>query len=143
MSWEPAPPIAPELVEAPYPFQALVGFRVTGWGEDRARVELADLAAVENRHGIPHGGALAALLDTAMGYAGSYTGAAGDKRLAMTLSMTVNYLGVARGGALIAEGRRTGGGRSTFFAEARLSDGQGTLLATATGVFRYRKGAQA
>ncbi|SIN99624.1 PaaI family thioesterase [Vannielia litorea] len=138
MSWPPAPAIAPELAEPPYPFQALMGFQVTGWGEGCARVELEPLDAVENRHGIPHGGALSVLLDTAMGYAGSYTGDAGNRLMSMTLSMTVNFQGQARGTRLVAEGRKTGGGRKTFFAEARLTDEHGTLVATATGVFRYR-----
>ena len=138
MSWPPAPPIAPELVEPAYPFQARLGFEVTGWGEGAARVELGDLAAVENRHGIPHGGALSVLLDTVMGYAGSFTGDPGEKRMSMTLSMTVNFQGQARGTRLIAEGRRTGGGRRSFFAEGRVEDELGTLIATGTGVFRYR-----
>ncbi|MBY6047818.1 PaaI family thioesterase [Vannielia litorea] len=138
MSWPPAPPIPPELLELPYPFQSLMGFEITGWGEGCSRVELAPLDAVENRHGIPHGGAISVLLDTAMGYAGSYTGDAGEKRMAMTLSMTVNFQGQAQGTRLISEGRKTGGGRKTFFAEARLCDEHGNLVATATGVFRYR-----
>jgi len=56
----------------------------------------------------------------------------------MTLSMTVNFLAPPQGGTLIAEGRRTGGGRKTFFTEGAARDETGLLLATATGVFRYR-----
>ncbi|MCO6381555.1 PaaI family thioesterase [Oceanicola sp. 502str15] len=138
MIWPQVPAIAPELIEPPYPFQSLMGFAITGWGEGCSRVELSPLDPVENRHGIPHGGALSVLLDTAMGYAGSFTGDPGEKRMAMTLSMTVNFQGQGQGTRLIAEGRKTGGGRKTFFAEARLTDEQGTLVATATGVLRYR-----
>jgi len=32
----------------------------------------------------------------------------------------------------------TGGGRRPYFAEATVHDDTGTLIATATGVFRYR-----
>lgn len=56
----------------------------------------------------------------------------------MTLSMTTNFLSQAKGDLLIAEGFRTGGGRKTFFARAQITDNTGELIATATGVFRYR-----
>ena len=59
-------------------------------------------------------------------------------RLAMTLSLNINYLGQARSGTLIAEGSRTGGGRKTFFADGKITDDKGTVVATGTGVFRYR-----
>ena len=47
-------------------------------------------------------------------------------------------MSVAKGTRLIASGKRTGGGAKTFFAEGRITDDEGTLVATATGVFRYR-----
>ena len=91
-----------------------------------------------NRYGIAHGGVHAVMLDTVMGYCGCYTGDRDDPKLAMTLSLNVNYIGQAKGNVLIAEGRRTGGGRKTFFAEATIMDELGTKVATGTGVFRYR-----
>ena len=39
---------------------------------------------------------------------------------------------------MIGEGRVTGGGRKTFFAEGTVRDELGTLIAKGTGVFRYR-----
>jgi acyl-coenzyme A thioesterase PaaI-like protein len=56
----------------------------------------------------------------------------------MTLSLNVNYLGVATDEAVIATGRKTGGGRKTAFAAGELHDSTGALVATATAVFRYR-----
>ena len=50
----------------------------------------------------------------------------------------MNYVGQAQGSRLIAEGRRIGGGRKTYFAEGRLTDDLGNLVATASGTFRYR-----
>jgi uncharacterized protein (TIGR00369 family) len=128
----------PDLREGPYPFQRLVGFTLTAWSDGFARIELPLAEAHMNRQGLPHGGLHATLLDTAMGYAGCYTGDAADRRLALTLSLTVNYLGQARGGPLRAEGRVTGGGRRTYFAEGTVRDGDGTPVASATGVFRLR-----
>ena len=56
----------------------------------------------------------------------------------MTLSMTTNFLSRPTGTMLIGEGRRTGGGRSTFFAEGTITDDAGTEVARGSGVFRYR-----
>jgi uncharacterized protein (TIGR00369 family) len=116
----------PDLREGPYPFQRLVGFTLTAWSDGFARIELPLAEAHMNRQGLPHGGLHATLLDTAMGYAGCYTGDAADRRLALTLSLTVNYLGQARSG------------RRTYFAEGTVRDGDGTPVASATGVFRLR-----
>ncbi len=134
------PGVDPALIEATHGFRDLVGYRLVGWAEGYARVEL-DLGDQHmNRYGIVHGGLHGVLMDTAMGFSGSYTGDPDRRQLVMTLSMTVNFLAPATGRTLIAEGRRTGGGRSSFFAEATVHDDTGALLATATGVFRYRKG---
>lgn len=128
----------PKLKEDPYPFQAHVGFEITEWSEGYCRVEQPMVPHIGNRYGIPHGGVHATLLDTAMGYAICFTGDPDDRQLAMTLNLNVQYLGVAKGQRLIAEGRRTGGGRSTVFAEGEIKDENGNLIATATAVFRLR-----
>jgi uncharacterized protein (TIGR00369 family) len=128
----------PALVEPPYPLQEQLGFRITGWAEDWARFDLPLGGHLMNRYGIPHGGIYATLLDTVMGFAGSYTGDPETKRLAMTLSLTVNFLSRPDGDRLIGEGRRIGGGRSTFFAEGSVRDPGGALVATGSGTFRYR-----
>ncbi|WP_296762219.1 PaaI family thioesterase [Sediminimonas sp.] len=132
------PELDPDIVEAPYPFQRHLGFDFAAWRPDYCRLTLPLAHELMNRYGIPHGGVHAAMLDSAMGFAGCYTGDRDAPRLAMTLSLNVNYLGQARGGVLIAEGTRTGGGRKTFFAEGKITDEQGTVVATGTGVFRYR-----
>ncbi|APX90783.1 phenylacetic acid degradation protein [Brevirhabdus pacifica] len=128
----------PALREDPYPLQRLLGFRLVGWAEGYARWELDLREDHMNRYGIPHGGIYATLLDVAMGYAGSYTGEAERRKLAMTLSLTTNFLAQPEGGMLIAEGRVTGGGRKTFFAEAHIKDGAGRMVANGSGAFRLR-----
>ncbi len=128
----------PRFAEDPYPLQRHLDFRITDWSPDFARVELPLAEFLMNRYGIPHGGIHAVLLDTAMGFSGCFTGDRDNPRLAMTLSLTVNYIGQAKGTMLIAEGRRTGGGRKTFFAEGSVADDLGNPVATASGVFRYR-----
>ncbi|MBD3679828.1 MAG: PaaI family thioesterase [Rhodobacteraceae bacterium] len=130
----------PDLIEPPYPLQAHLGFTITGWEQDFARFELPLTPPLMNRYGIPHGGIYAVLLDTVMGFSGSYTGDPERKVLAMTLSLNTNFLSRPVGEILIGEGRRTGGGKSTFFSEGIIRDETGLTVATGTGVFRYRKG---
>ncbi|MFZ5963996.1 PaaI family thioesterase [Thalassococcus sp. BH17M4-6] len=130
----------PRFAEPAYPFAAHLGMRMTGWRDGWARFEMALAPEIMNRHGNPHGGAHASLLDTVMGYAGCWTGDPEVRQMALTLSLNVQYLSRPRGTLLIGEGRQTGGGRSTFFAEATVVDDLGELIASGTGVFRYRKG---
>lgn len=128
------------LSEVPSPFAAHVGLSLASWRRDYARVEVPLAAHIANRHGIPHGGVHGAMLDTAMGYAGCYTGDLDQRQFCVTLNLNVNYIGRPVGQLLIAEGWRTGGGRKTFFGEGALRDESGLMIASATGVFRYISG---
>lgn len=132
------PPLDPRLIEATYALQDHLGFEMTAWQDSFAVIEAPLAPFLMNRQGLPHGGVHATLIDTAMGFAGCYTGDPDRRRMALTLSMTVNYLAQAKGTRLIATGQVTGGGRKTYFASARIEDEHGTLIATGTGVFRYR-----
>lgn len=123
----------------PYPYQTLLGYEIAEWDVGRSLVTMPILDCHTNRHGLPHGGVYAALLDTAMGFAGSYTPPGEEKRFALTLSMTTNFLSRPKGSLLKTEGRVTGGGRNTFFAEASVTDDTGELIATAVGTFRIRQ----
>lgn len=136
----PSTNLDPQLVEPAYPFQSLIGFDMTDWSEGYARFELPLKPDLMNRYGIPHGGVYAVLLDTVMGFSGSYTGDPDSRQMVMTLSLTTNFLGRPKGDLLIGEGRRTGGGKSTYFANGTLTDQDGTTVATGTGTFRYRTG---
>lgn len=128
----------PDLVEEAYPLQAHLGFVMTGWSEGYSRFELPLAPFLMNRFGIPHGGVHAMMLDTVMGFCGCYTGDPDNRQMAMTLSMTVNFMAQAKGQLMIGEGRVTGGGRKTFFAEGTVQDETGVIMASGTGVFRYR-----
>lgn len=115
-----------------------IGMELTFWGPDVARMEVVLQEFHKNRHGIPHGGYYAMMLDTAMGYCGAFTGDPEVKKMTMTLSMSVNFLSRPKGQKLIAEGTRLGGGAKTFFAEGRILDETGELIATGQGTFRVR-----
>lgn len=127
------------LLEGPSAIMAHLGVQMTGWDRDYARFEAEIAPFLLNRSEIPHGGVYATMLDTAMGYAGAYTGDPADRRMTLTLSLTVNYLSRPKGGRLIAEGHRTGGGAKTFFTEGQLTDETGALIATAVGTFKFSR----
>lgn len=130
----------PDILEDPYEYQSLLGFRMVEWTEELVRIQVDMTPKLTNRYGLPHGGVHASLLDTAMGYSGCFTGDPVNKRFAMTMTMTVNYLSRPKGKILIAEGMKIGGGRKVFFAEGKVLDETGELIATSTGTFRYRTG---
>jgi uncharacterized protein (TIGR00369 family) len=122
-------------------FAALVGYRLVDWQEDRAEIALDVEARHLNRSGIAHGGVAATLLDTVLGYAGCHCAVPGRVRRAVTLSLTVNYIGAVEAGTtLVAVGRRVGGGRRVFYAEGEVRGPDGALVATGSGVWRYRDG---
>lgn len=129
----------PALIEAASALQSHLGYEMTGWTQGFARIEIPLAPFLMNRQGLPHGGMHATLLDTAMGYAGCHTGDPARPQMALTLSLTVNYLAQAQGTRLIAEARRSGGGKTTFFANGTVHDDTGALIATGTGVFRLRQ----
>ncbi|GGG81316.1 hypothetical protein GCM10011415_33540 [Salipiger pallidus] len=128
-----------EFNEPTSAFGLHLGYDLTAWDEGFARYEMPVAAFIGNRQGLPHGGAIASLLDAAMGLCGCWPGEDGGRIHALTLSLNVQYIGQAKGARLIAEARKTGGGRSTFFAEGAVHDETGMLVAKGTGVFRYRR----
>ncbi|WP_343503440.1 PaaI family thioesterase [Alloyangia pacifica] len=127
------------ITEAPSGYLSHLGIEMTGWRQDFARFEVQLGPEHLNRHDNPHGGVHASMLDTAMGYAGCWTGDPQDRLMALTLSLNVQYLSRPKGRRLIVEGVRTGGGKSTFFAEGTVTDETGELIAKGSGVFRYRR----
>ncbi|EBA08091.1 PaaI family thioesterase [Sagittula stellata] len=128
-----------DLREGPYAFATLLGMEMADWRQDYARFELPLTDKLMNRHGNPHGGVYASLLDTIMGYAGCWTGDRDHRQMCLTLNLNVQFISRPNGKMLIGEGFRTGGGKSTFFAEGALTDETGEIVAKGTGVFRYRR----
>lgn len=129
----------PIFKESPYAFQRHIGMEMTGWAEGWSRFETPLEDFLMNRHENPHGGAYASIIDTVMGYAGCWTGDPEKRQMCLTLNLNVQFLSRPKGKLLIGEGRKTGGGKGTFFADATLCDETGELLATGSGVFKYRR----
>ena len=106
-------------------------------GDGRARCHLTLDERHTNRHGALHGGLAAVMLDNAMGATGSLTVDDTGLHPMVTLSLTTQFLASAEvGDALTAEGWVTGGGFKTKFIDGRLTRDDGTVIATATGVFK-------
>lgn len=119
--------------------QRLIGFALDISDGARARCILDLDERHLNRMGILHGGIAATLLDSALGVTASLTSDPSGRHPVSTVSLNVNYLAPGRPGRVTATGRLTGGGRSTLFVEGDLRHEDGTLIATATGVFRKLK----
>ena len=124
--------------DRPSAFAAAMGITVTSWAPGAVRLEAPVAPWHLNRTEILHGGVAAAMLDMACGFAGLFVAPGAPTRQAVTLSLTVNFTGTTRQGRLVAEGRVKSAGRRVYFSEATLADDDGSLIAFATGVFRYR-----
>jgi len=83
-----------------------------------------------NPAGYVQGGFLAAMLDDTMGPAVLMK--SGGRAYTATIDLSVRYLAPARIGAFVGEGRAVQIGKTIAFAEAKLMDGEGRLIATAT-----------
>ena len=118
--------------------QRLIGYVLdVGQPDKRARCHLTLTDVHLNRHGALHGGITTAVLDNALGATASLTADPSGKSPFLTISLTMHFLAPAMEGAqLTATGRVTGGGRALVFVEGELKDAEGTLIATATGVFK-------
>lgn len=127
------------LREKSYAYAKHLGFEMVDWRDGYSKFQLPLEPHIMNRHGSPHGGSHASLLDTVMGFAGCFTGGPDKRQMCWTLSLNVQYLSRPRGETFIAEGFKTGGGKSTFFAEGTITDETGEVIAKGTGTFRYRK----
>jgi uncharacterized protein (TIGR00369 family) len=124
------------------PFTDHLGFVLLEWREDFARIGL-DLQPFHlNRNGIAHGGVILSLIDDAAAAAGNWCGVPGNVRLAVTVDLSVSFVGRAGGGRLIATGRVIGQGRSTFFARTDVHDEAGTLVGMGQSTHRRRRGSE-
>ena len=125
------------------PCAKLLGWHVIDADPAQGRVRIGFDGKPEfcNPAGFIQGGLLSAMLDDTMGPAvlmhtngAAYTA---------TISMTVNFLAPARVGRLIGEARVTQVGKTVAFVEAKLTDEQGTVVATATSTARVVETAKA
>ncbi len=119
-------------------FADLVGYELVTWEEDLAEVTLTVEKHHLNRSGVMHGGVLTTLIDSACGYSGCYSPEDETPRRAFTLSLNSNFIGAGRlGQQMTARARRSGGGKSVFFADCEVRDQTGRVVGSGQGTFKY------
>jgi uncharacterized protein (TIGR00369 family) len=110
-------------------FNQLIGIEILDWepGLVRARVPFADRLSAHD--GVFHGGVVATLIDTT-GSGAVISGHDFNRGSRLTtVSMNVQYMSVAPGEDLIAEGTCTRRGRTLSFARVSVTSASGKLLA--------------
>ena len=114
------------------------GSLIIYWQESLASLKV-DLTHVHlNPLGLVHGGLYASMLDVALAMSGSYRPAPEGLYPGLTLSLTTQYIAPLQleDGFALAKARRTGGGKSVFFAEGEVLSPNGRGSASASGVFK-------
>ncbi len=115
-------------------FKELLGIEVVQAEEGTASLRLEVSARHLNPYGTVHGGALATLVDSAMGEA--VRNSAGDEEAPVTVEMKINYPEAGKEGVLLATARVHKDGRRFTVLEADVTQEEdGTLVAFATGTF--------
>ncbi|ACL55231.1 PaaI family thioesterase [Methylobacterium nodulans] len=116
---------------AEIPFARLCGVEALRFENGRTHLRLVLGPEHANNLGIAHGGVLCTLLDIAMGTVARLTAG----RPVVTLDMQTRFLSPGRG-VLLAEGRVVRAGQSILFCDAEVRGEAGTLVASASGVFK-------
>jgi uncharacterized protein (TIGR00369 family) len=114
------------------PIGATMGFTLARIEEGLAVFEGAPGEHVYNPIGTVHGGYAAAILDSACGCATHSRLAAGQAYTTLELKVAYHRAITVETGRVRAEGRLLSFGRRAAFAEAKLTDASGRLLASAT-----------
>lgn len=117
----------------PTPYGLHLGIEIleVGGGTASLRLELTEHLC--NRRGVAHGGALASLLDSALGAA--VISSMEPQEWCGTLQISIQYNEPARHGPLTAAGRLVRRGRRVAFAEGEVTDARGSVVARAHGTW--------
>ena len=128
-----------EIIEQFIPHSPLVGhlgMRLEAIGTDEATLVLPYREELATQDDIVHGGAIAALIDTAGMAACWASDEVPETFSGSTVTLNVSYLTAARGQDLTAHATVTRRGRNMVFSEVRVTESTGRLVATGTVVQR-------
>ena len=119
-------------------FNKVNGLRIVKWQDGEAMLRVDLRSDHLNPLGLVHGGLYATMLDVALAMSGNFRKAPDDLLPGLTLSLTLQYYAPLhlQDEYAIAKGRRTGGGKSIFFAEGEVLAPDGRVIAVASGVFK-------
>ena len=114
------------------------GIIILDWQDSMASLQVDLTHDHLNPLGLVHGGLYASMLDVALAMSGSYRPEPEGLYPGLTLSLTTQYVVPLQleDGFAIAKARRTGGGKSVFFAEGEVLSPDGRVIASAIGVFK-------
>ncbi len=115
----------------------LLGFQLVEWRSGYAVLEVELDDRHKNRQGGLHGGVTASMIDAVTGYCGIYEPDSSKRRGNVTVSLNINYISRPKGARLRATAELIRAGRRLYFASARVTDDQDTLIATAEAVYAY------
>lgn len=118
-------------------FSSHIGISYGPWELGKSVVRLEMKPHHLNRLGIAHGGIILTLLDVVCGMAGMYQPPGSPRRPCVTVSLTTNFIAATKTTTIHGSGKLTSERKSLFYASGELSDDDGMLLATATGVYKY------
>jgi len=123
------------------PFVDLLGFELVRFERGEAEIALTLSDELTNSWSVAHGGVSMTLLDVVMAHAARAPGDDGivEESGVVTVEMKTTFMRPGLG-RLVATGRRLHRTSSMGFCEASLVDGDGQLVAHATGTFKYLKG---
>lgn len=114
-----------------------VGCELMAYGPDHAIIALTLEPRHLNNASSMHGGVMATLMDVAMGLCGTWDVAPAQRRVAITLSMSLNFSAPANVGSRVrAVARCRSGGHKVFMASCDLLDETDRLIAFGEGVFK-------
>jgi uncharacterized protein (TIGR00369 family) len=126
------------------PFVDTLGLELLKFEGGEAEVAVTLTDALCNSWMVAHGGLTMTLLDVAMAHAARSPapGEAPSNEGVVTIEMKTSFLRPGLG-RLTARARLLQGTSSIAFCEGSVFDGQGDLVAHATGTFKYLKGLRA
>jgi uncharacterized protein (TIGR00369 family) len=129
-----------EIIRAFVPNSPLVGHLGIELAEiepDRAVLRLPFRPELATMGDVVHGGAIAALLDTASMAAAWSDDTVPESLAGATVSMSVDFVAAARGVELTATGRVVRRGRSLCFCEVEVTEPGGAVIAKGLAVHRF------
>lgn len=131
-------------VIATVPFMRHLGMEFVEGGDGYAKLKLRYQDENSTFGKALHGGALASLIDTTGAMAAWTTAAiATPKYFGSTVGVNVNYLSWAIGEDVFAEGRILKRGKEIIYADVRVTNAAGKLLAQGTVTYRIVETEQA
>jgi uncharacterized protein (TIGR00369 family) len=119
---------------AKVPFVQSLGTEMVACGDGLCELQLALVDQHMNGREVAHGGVVMTLLDVAMAFAARSL--AEDNSALATIEMKTTFMRPAER-ALRAVGKVLHKTRSMAFCEAHMVDAEGTLVAHASGTFKY------